>query len=155
MKTAKGSRLRWGAGAASILMCGALVAIRTAAQSPTADAVPKLQENARIVNSLDGAKLYTAYCAVCHGAQGKGDGPMAKILTAKTPDLTRLAQRHGGKFPRAQVDGTISGEVASAGHGTREMPVWGPIFSQVSWDMDLGRVRIDNLARYLESVQEK
>jgi len=48
----------------------------------------------------------------------------------------------------------ISGEEAvGAGHGTREMPVWGPIFSQVGQDQDLGRVRIDNLARYLESLQ--
>ena len=77
---------------------------------------------------------------------------MAKLLTAKTPDLTRMAQHHGGKFPRAQVDGIISGETVTAGHGTREMPIWGPIFSQVSWDMDLGRVRIDNLARYLETL---
>jgi len=43
----------------------------------------------------------------------------------------------------------------SAGHGTREMPVWGPIFSQVDRDQDLGRVRIDNLARYLASLQTK
>jgi hypothetical protein len=43
----------------------------------------------------------------------------------------------------------------SAGHRTREMPVWGPIFSQVDRDQDLGRVRIDNLARYLESLQTK
>jgi hypothetical protein len=43
----------------------------------------------------------------------------------------------------------------SAGHGTREMPVCGPIFSQVDRDQDLGRVRIDNLARYLESLQTK
>lgn len=153
MKTSTASRLRWiGVGA---LVCGALVAIQSAAEGPAAAPVPKLQENVRIINSLDGATLYTTYCAVCHGAQAKGDGPMAKLLTAKTPDLTRLAQHHGGKFPRAQVDGIISGEMVTAGHGTREMPIWGPIFSQVSWDMDLGRVRIDNLSRYLETLQEK
>jgi hypothetical protein len=33
------------------------------------------------------------------------------------------------------------------------MPVWEPIFSQVGQDQDLGRVRIDNLARYLENLQ--
>jgi mono/diheme cytochrome c family protein len=122
MKTSKGSRLRW-AGAAGVLVCGALLATHSAAESPTAATVPKLQENSRVVSSLDGATLYTTYCAVCHGAQAKGDGPMSKMLTAKTPDLTRLAQRHGGKFPRAQVDAIISGEAASAGHGTREMPI--------------------------------
>jgi hypothetical protein len=35
------------------------------------------------------------------------------------------------------------------------MPVWGPIFSQVTTDVDYGRVRIDNLARYLTSIQQK
>ena len=34
------------------------------------------------------------------------------------------------------------------------MPVWGPIFSQVTRnDMDLGRVRVDNLTRYLRDIQ--
>jgi len=39
------------------------------------------------------------------------------------------------------------------GHGTSEMPVWGPIFSRADSDRDLGRVRIDNLARYLRDLQ--
>ena len=48
----------------------------------------------------------------------------------------------------------ISGEEAlGAGHGTREMPIWGPIFSQIGRDQDLGMVRIDNLTRYLENLQ--
>ena len=55
-----------------------------------------------------------------------------------------------------RVEGIISGEVVlSSGHGTREMPIWGSIFSQVGRDTDMGRVRIDNLARYLESIQAK
>jgi hypothetical protein len=57
-------------------------------------------------------------------------------------------------FPLVRVRSLISGEQAvGAGHGTREMPAWGSIFSQVGQDQDLGRVRIDNLARYLESLQ--
>jgi hypothetical protein len=59
-------------------------------------------------------------------------------------------------FPLAKVRRVIAGEdPLPAGHGTLTMPVWGPIFSQVAWDQDLGRVRIDNLARYLESLQGK
>lgn len=142
------------------LTCGALlIAWYGRAGNPPAESTPVPAQNGeetRVINSLDGAKLYTTYCAVCHGAEAKGDGPMSKVLVVKTPDLTRIAKRHGGKFPRAQVAGIISGEIPySSGHGTREMPVWGPIFSQVSWDMDLGRVRTDNLARYLETLQEK
>jgi len=51
---------------------------------------------------------------------------------------------------------TISGEtVDTAAHGNREMPIWGPIFGQIGYDRDLGNVRIYNLAKYLESLQEK
>lgn len=140
------------------LACGVLAACwyGAAQNSPAATGSVPTMEQTRLINSLDGAKLYSAYCAVCHGPVAKGDGPMSKILVVETPDLTRIAKRHGGKFPRAEIAGIISGEISySSGHGTREMPVWGPIFSQVSWDMDLGRVRTDNLARYLESLQEK
>ncbi len=144
-----------------LLACGGLLVWAVSgAQNPPAKPAPKPQETVRVINSLDGNTLYNAYCAVCHGPGAKGDGPMSKMLITKTPDLTRIAERQGGKFPRPLVEGIISGDASftsrlPSGHGTREMPVWGPIFSQVSWDMDLGRVRVDNLARYIESVQEK
>jgi hypothetical protein len=81
---------------------------------------------------------------------------MAKALKTAPSDLTRITARNNGMFPLAKVRRIISGEDSlGAGHGTKEMPVWGPIFSQVSWDLDLGRVRIDNLARYLETLQGK
>jgi hypothetical protein len=81
---------------------------------------------------------------------------MAKSLKTAPPDLTRIAARNGGMFPLARVRRIIAGEESlAAGHGTKEMPVWGPIFSQVARDQDLGRVRVDNLARYLETLQAK
>lgn len=81
---------------------------------------------------------------------------MAKSLKVPPPDLTRLAMRNGGSFPMARIQRIISGEEPRpAGHGTREMPVWGPIFSQIAWDQDLGRVRVNNLARYIEGMQTK
>lgn len=126
------------------------------AQNATKRAVPKVEETTRVINSLDGPTLYNTYCAVCHGLDARGDGPMSKMLTKATPDLTRVAEHHGGKFPRMQIENIISGEtVVPGGHGSRDMPIWGPIFSQVAWDMDLGRVRVDNVTRYLETLQEK
>lgn len=35
-----------------------------------------------------GAELFGTYCAVCHGADGKGNGPMASHLQNKPYDLT-------------------------------------------------------------------
>lgn len=112
-------------------------------------------EETPLISSIQGPDLYRAYCAVCHGADATGGGPMAGSLKTAPPDLTLLAARNGGVFPREQVRRIISGEQAQASHGTREMPLWGPIFSQVTRDVDLGRVRVDNLARYLETLQRQ
>jgi mono/diheme cytochrome c family protein len=110
----------------------------------------------KLIDSIQGPNLYKAYCAVCHGPNAKGDGPMAMFLKTAPSDLTRISARNGGMFPLAKVRRIISGEEPlPGGHGTRDMPLWGPIFSQVAWDQDLGRVRVDNLARYLESLQAK
>jgi hypothetical protein len=80
---------------------------------------------------------------------------MAKSLKLPPADLTRISSRNGGTFPLARVSRIISGEEQlPMGHGTSEMPVWGPIFSRVDSDQDLGRVRIDNLARYLRDLQQ-
>jgi mono/diheme cytochrome c family protein len=113
-------------------------------------------ETSRLIASVDGPALYRAYCAVCHGTSGKGGGPMAGSLKIVPSDLTRIAARNGGEFPQARVEKIIAGdEEVTKGHGTRSMPLWGPIFSQIAWDQDLGRVRIRNLAAYLKSIQGK
>jgi hypothetical protein len=81
---------------------------------------------------------------------------MVASLKVKPSDLTRIAMHNGGVFPMASIERIISGEEQPAsGHGSSAMPVWGPIFSQVTTDVDYGRVRIDNLARYLTSIQQK
>ncbi len=115
---------------------------------------PAKPETVRMIDSIQGPALYKAYCAVCHGSRGKGDAPMAQSLKVRPADLTRISARNKGTFPLAQVERIISGEEqVPAGHGTREMPIWGPIFSQIAWDQDLGRVRVDNLVRYLKEIQ--
>ena len=79
---------------------------------------------------------------------------MVASLRGSVPDLTHIAMRNGGRFPLEHVQKIISGEAqAGTTHGTREMPVWGPIFSEVTRDRDIGRIRIYNLAKYLEEIQ--
>lgn len=41
----------------------------------------------------EGRKLYAANCAACHGADGRGDGPMAKSLDPAPRDLAFSASR--------------------------------------------------------------
>jgi mono/diheme cytochrome c family protein len=136
------------------LMIGGLLLVILLSSAQTQKTQPP--ETTHLIDSIQGPALYTAYCAVCHGKDGKGGGPMAKSLKVAPPDLTRIAMRHGGRFSMARIQRIISGEEPlPAGHGTREMPVWGPIFSQIAWDQDLGRVRVDNLTRYIEGMQTK
>ena len=136
----------------SLVACGGLLLwiARSAPKQPAAD------ESIRLIESIQGPALYTAYCAVCHGPTGKGDGPLAHSLKTAPVDLTRIAARNGGTYPLKSVVRIISGEQEiRAGHGSREMPVWGPIFSQVIWDQDLGQIRIYNLAKHIETLQVK
>ena len=113
------------------------------------------QTQQNLIRSVEGADLFQAYCASCHGKGGRGNGPVAPALKATVPDLTVIAKNNGGKFPEARVRRIIIGEGMIASHGSREMPVWGPIFSQVEADVDRGPVRIQNLVKYLESIQVK
>jgi len=108
-----------------------------------------------LIQSLKGADLFRSYCASCHGREGKGDGPVAPALNAKVPDLTTIAQRHGGVFPEKWVTELIEGPKSVAAHGSREMPIWGPIFRQIENDHDYGQVRLKNVSDYLRSIQQK
>ena len=112
-------------------------------------------QDPKLIDSIQGPDLFKAYCSSCHGFDGKGKGPMASSLKVPPADLTRISIRNHGVFPMARVEKIIAGEEQPpSGHGSREMPVWGPIFSKVTNDVDLGRVRINNLARYLRGIQE-
>jgi len=106
-----------------------------------------------LIHSLDGQDLFRAYCASCHGSDAKGHGPAASALRATVPDLTALAKNNGGRFPSSHVRSTITGEEAFSSHGSREMPIWGPVFHQIEADVDEGNVRVENLVKYLESIQ--
>jgi len=126
------------------------------AQKKTEDQSLVNPDSIQLIDSIDGAALYKAYCATCHGTDGKGFGPTTQWLKIKAPDLTRLSIREGGKFPLARVQRIITGEQnVTGGHGTREMPIWGPIFSKITLDEDLGPMRVYNVAKFVETMQAK
>lgn len=110
------------------------------------------EQSPPLIRSVEGPDLFRAYCATCHGVASKGAGPAAPALKAKVPDLTLLARDNRGKFPAARVREVIMGDKVVA-HGSREMPIWGPIFHQIEADIDRGNVRLDNLVKFLESIQ--
>jgi mono/diheme cytochrome c family protein len=114
------------------------------------------RETARPIDSVQGVDLYNAYCAVCHGKDGKGGGPAAVALKAPMPDLTTLAKRNNGKFSASDVTAHIAGsDKMLASHGTADMPIWGPVFRALTPDEAGRTLRVTNLVRYIESMQVK
>jgi mono/diheme cytochrome c family protein len=127
-----------------------------AAQNQTQTDNQKVIQHAAIqfTSPASGQEMYTAYCAVCHGTDGKGAGPAASALKVPPADLTQLSKSNRGKFPAMKVMPAISGESGVPAHGSREMPVWGSLF----WNMSHGhggevQQREANLTKYIESLQ--
>lgn len=101
-----------------------------------------------------GKKMYMDYCAVCHGADGKGGGPAATALKTAPPDLTTMAKRYGAKAVALKVDATLRFGTENKAHGTSEMPIWGPLFSATDRNQSAVTMRVSNLAKYVESLQQ-
>lgn len=116
---------------------------------------------------------FQSSCASCHGADGKGKGPVAEQLKVPPPDLTVLAKKNNGVFPTNAVYETIDGLQRMPAHGSREMPIWGFRFNPIInlphnvdpayWNM-LGpeqspevvvRTRILVVIDYLNRIQQK
>ncbi|WFP65038.1 c-type cytochrome [Mesorhizobium sp. WSM4904] len=110
----------------------------------------------------NGEQEYLNSCAVCHGVDGKGDGPMADVLRKRPADLTTLTRRNGGEFPYWRVYSTIDGRGLVPEHGERDMPVWGNQFlpDDVKRYGPYGgeavtTERIHNLAGYVQTLQRQ
>lgn len=141
-----------------IVLLASLVSGGLAFAQAKPQAKPQMQKQKdyeNLIFSVRGPELFRAHCAPCHGADGKGGGALAPALKAKSADLTVLAKNSGGKFPEDRVRRFISGDEVSISHGSRDMPVWGPIFHQIEEDQDFGNVRLQNLLKYIESIQQK
>jgi mono/diheme cytochrome c family protein len=90
-----------------------------------------------------GKRLYLSYCASCHGVDASGKGPVASALKQPPPDLRRF-QAKAGQSPAEELRKKIAGDLSLPVHGKSDMPVWGRILS---------RADINNLVKYLESIQ--
>jgi mono/diheme cytochrome c family protein len=113
-----------------------------------------VRKEARPIASVEGVDSFKAYCAVCHGNSAKGDGPAAKALSKTPADLTTITKRHGGTFSQSDVENVILGTQQMISHGTRDMPIWGPIFRSVSGGSDdVVKLRVANLVSYIKSIQ--
>jgi len=87
---------------------------------------------------------------------------MAEILKVQPSDLTTIAKNNEGIFPLDQVFRTIDGRHGVAGHGDRDMPIWGARYLREDVERygdfggdDVVRLRILELVYYIQSIQQK
>lgn len=131
-----------------LVVIGSLIVASVAA----AQDKPKIEQAPipRIAAS-DAKEMFAAYCTPCHGKEGRGDGPAAAALKRAPADLTTLSARNGGTFPEVRVRRYIQGLDEVPAHGTRDMPIWGPLFRALS--PDTAAIRVEALAMHLKSMQ--
>ena len=108
-----------------------------------------------------GAKEFQQRCALCHGDNGKGNGPYAFALVFKPSNLTTMLADNDGVFPFLESYLIIDGRELVKSHGPRLMPIWGDRYNAESWsEIDpehgdtLVRGRILELILFLYSIQE-
>ena len=112
------------------------------------------REPIKPIDAVSGSATFKAYCAQCHGVSGRGDGPAAKALKVPPADLTTLTKRNNGQYPAGAVKQVVNGDTGSPAHGSRDMPMWGPVFRSVE-NPSVVELRITNLVKYIEEIQEK
>jgi mono/diheme cytochrome c family protein len=106
----------------------------------------------------NGKQMYVNFCAPCHGVDGKGNGPAAAALKKQPTDLAALSRNHGGKYPSTHIVSVLQFGIAHPSHGSAEMPLWGPMLGSANSapsETDVRALRISNLSRYLQTLQEK
>jgi mono/diheme cytochrome c family protein len=117
------------------LVAGAVVAATAAASEP------------------GGVVLYRRYCAACHGASGRGDGPAAGALCPAPTDLTQVDR------DERELTALIDGRRSVRAHGSSAMPIWGVVFEQSLIDEPHARrsalLRLQELARYVRSLRTR
>ena len=136
--------------ATALLLVSLVAAVSAApAQRPTEKPFSLLSP------SLYGVDNFHDYCSPCHGRDGAGHGPVAPALKTPPTDLTQLASRNKGVFPRARVrDYITNGSDDIAAHGSTAMPVWGSTFRALDSSDRSVSVRIANVVEYLSTIQK-
>lgn len=88
---------------------------------------------------LQGQKLFETRCFVCHGRDGKGDGPAAAGLGANPRDFTNA------QWQQATPDAKIRKVIKQGGQSVGESGAMPP-------NADLTDVQVDALTAFLRSL---
>lgn len=101
-----------------------------------------------------GQQEFERHCALCHGLDGKGQGPLADAMKLVPTDLTRLAARNNGEFPASRVGDVIRNGGGVLGHGSSAMLPWGNYFGEKG-KPEVAKKRIADLVAYIKSLQQR
>jgi mono/diheme cytochrome c family protein len=128
-----------------------------ATPAPGGDALPQVKPADSGVYRVSGSYAYRTYCASCHGADGKGEGPLAESLRFHPPDLTLIAKRNGGAYPAERVHRIVDGRRPLPGHGGPDMPIWGDAFKNPETGFDDVKVKekIRSVVDHLRTLQAR
>jgi mono/diheme cytochrome c family protein len=128
------------------------VSLSFADQTPTSKIIIPVHKTA----ATDGKQMFTDYCAPCHGTDARGHGPAASALKTPPTDLTVLTKNNHGKYPDTHVLAILQFGTEVEAHGSATMPVWGPILGSMNRANNQEKLlRMSNLTRYLETIQER
>ena len=113
--------------------------------TPPPSGTPPAKESAAGERATNGRRVYRAFCASCHGEAGHGDGPVAKDYKISPPDLSRLAARNQGRFPRKHIYEVLDARQMARGQRTALFQTPGTEAEVREWILEL--------ISYLESIQ--
>ena len=143
-------------GVVGAFLVACVLAVSVAAQAPSSQKpVPNVKAVQVVpIYSVEGIDNFTAYCAVCHGRDGQGNGPAAPAMKVPVPDLTTIAKRNNGRFDAVGIQLVVRGtdKASTPAHGVETMPIWGYAFG--GENTPVTTLRIGNLVKYLESIQQ-
>jgi mono/diheme cytochrome c family protein len=131
------------------LIIGAALALAASAQTEkVVKTVP-----VKLSGTNDGAQLFREHCAVCHGTDGKGNGPAASALKRPVGDLTKIPQEKGKFAFLATQEKIRNGSIVE--HGTVDMPIWGKLLTPLGGKQAEGEMRVYALTQYIEKIQAR
>lgn len=120
------------------------------------------QETNVMPGPQDGRALFMENCAVCHGADAKGNGEMARAMAKPPKDLTLIEVRNGDNFPRAKIMSIIDGYARSKTMTGPDMPEFGALLEGDLVPFDSGDGiqtptprKLVALLEYLETIQQE
>lgn len=140
----------------SLTVLMAAVAVFSAGKISADQATSQVVLTISKTSPTNGKVMYANYCAECHGMDGRGNGPVASELRTPPSDLTLQSRNNHGRYPQTHIAAVLEFGTRPQVHRTALMPVWGPILGKMDQANPAETMlRINNLSRYVESLQVK